>query len=872
MAGWLKFAAANVADAVPLPVAVAAPPSEEEPVAAEAPAAAEVVAARLEPVVDELVATSPPGIHRGWLAHSVAYRQARVTAAIDDAVDAVSDRHVVSLDVTAAPATKRGRGRPRKLVKEAQNELLDKCANSGVAMRSAVPAAALAVVPAHKAAAAPRTVPELAFCITPYRPRVLKGVVGESRLAGVLAEMTAFARRPDVVVDEETARVGRRLIMSDVSQRVVSLASIAHELNVPSMKVTLTARRLGQTSWVIDRRNRRELEELVARSYPPRMLPFYVDIVRYDATDMKVTIRGDEQAPAGMLGFGTAPLRQQATRDHSFALTAPPHALITNDAIAVAVQAPTSQRAVALQRDVAVHSISERVQTQKAVAKLMQTEQSFAMVIDHRDSYVVLLGDTVDTVTSMASGTGAATKDVQLRISGVTEHSNAFSQTTRLTCLDRASANVAAERALVHSRSGWSWLAFWCTIHILAGICTKTFSLVESEISGMINAALAMRNGASMSRFRRCLKMEIKSRFKLTYIAPSADALEYKRLLLRLFCANGSQWEVRCLTLLFYCTGDWRNTSYVEFYVLAMWANVGIDVLLGLVQVAIVNACCPVAPPIWPRSRWLGADLSADSFGLLNGMFGLFRPTMHSFVMSFQHVRQVIAEAADDTTAPGIGDDATDTAQDQGSAREPRDAKAWSEINAQDRRKAHAWSETDPFAMLVIIRLVLEVLRVAMEELLDMAGAAWELRQQTAVAFAMRFGADLRGSRKYRPQVLADMEIEQRAFAQLHSLYTEPIMYRLLPEKSRTVHFRALLFRLISRVGCLLEYYMREPARQFPIRIFVVVDRWELGATVAAAAAECPLMLDTWTFQLAKLHPTFDGKEFRIKILAAVQD
>ena len=93
-------------------------------------------------------------------------------------------------------------------------------------------------------------------------------------------------------------------------------------------------------------------------------------------------------------------------------------------------------------------------------------------------------------------------------------------------------------------------------------------------------------------------------------------------------------------------------------------------------------------------------------------------------------------------------------------------------------------------------------------------------------------------------------------------------MWIAVPAERRTVTYRALSFRLLSRIGASIEWYLRRPSRQFPAPLFLLIDNNDpvLRADVLQRALSCPFQLDTFTAELLKLHPDFDGAAFECKL------
>jgi hypothetical protein len=93
-------------------------------------------------------------------------------------------------------------------------------------------------------------------------------------------------------------------------------------------------------------------------------------------------------------------------------------------------------------------------------------------------------------------------------------------------------------------------------------------------------------------------------------------------------------------------------------------------------------------------------------------------------------------------------------------------------------------------------------------------------------------------------------------------------MWLAVPAERHTVTYRSLSFRLLSRIGASIEWYLRRPCRQFPAPLYSLIDSDdpELRAEVLQRAKSCPFRLDTFTTELLKMHPDFDGAAFECKL------
>eukprot|EP00959_Pyramimonas_sp_CCMP1952_P194654 4070369-Pyramimonas_sp.AAC.1 len=193
-------------------------------------------------------------------------------------------------------------------------------------------------------------------------------------------------------------------------------------------------------------------------------------------------------------------------------------------------------------------------------------------------------------------------------------------------------------------------------------------------------------------------------------------------------------------------------------------------------------------------------------------------------------------------------------------------------VNEEHRREGDKWAGSRPAGHIIAIRLVMQPLRDLLQAKFEVAGEAWEIRQQADVAAALRNGLVLDRCRKYRAQVLADDECETRAFKQLSDLFDFDVWWNIIPQVDMTSKFRCVAFRMLSRVGCMIEFYLCDRHRKWPCRLFSCVNRERRQPWVelrAEAASQCIMMLDIVTLHLLASYDSWDGDEL-ISIIRVV--
>ena len=143
---------------------------------------------------------------------------------------------------------------------------------------------------------------------------------------------------------------------------------------------------------------------------------------------------------------------------------------------------------------------------------------------------------------------------------------------------------------------------------------------LDATISGMIRTALAVRCGAGMQRFRKCMSEEVASRLEILNGAPPLSAVAYKRKLLQIFVRHGASVATKRLLLWLAPNGDWRS-SRVQFYKRRDGRGpVDRAAVVEYVSLGLLVALASSQPSLYPRHQWCGADIAVDELAIMEGV------------------------------------------------------------------------------------------------------------------------------------------------------------------------------------------------------------------------------------------------------------
>jgi hypothetical protein len=422
------------------------------------------------------------------------------------------------------------------------------------------------------------------------------------------------------------------------------------------------------------------LHAFLSTAFPPSAFVHYSEIARYDETPMRVKTSGASSSATVVL-----PLKDTADS------VAPQSAL-----------AASSSQTWAPDMGELAHTLSHG-------AKILQSESSSAVLLEHDGQFALFVSSGFEHLQVLERCNAPCLQEALSRQSAATAFSKQFAAKTRVATTDEASANYACERSITASpeRHGWESIHYPCEVHICARIHSSVFSLMQSDVTGLIRHALSLNVSAQMNAFRRALREEIRSRgIRVIRGAPPPDATRHRRRVLRLFCSHGRCIIQRQALLALLPNGDWRK-SELQMYVLGADA-VDKDAALSVFTNGLITALAGTVFEVYPRHRWTGADLAIDRCGLLESVHGLGSATYARYMRLLAVVahepatgasaeNEVLplsyASAAYDGGAEdrGYGDEGATAAEGGGAGNSTQRMGDAAAFNAQSRRVASAW-------------------------------------------------------------------------------------------------------------------------------------------------------------------------------------
>ena len=158
----------------------------------------------------------------------------------------------------------------------------------------------------------------------------------------------------------------------------------------------------------------------------------------------------------------------------------------------------------------------------------------------------------------------------------------------------------------------------------------------------------------------------------------------------------------------------------------------------------------------------------------------------------------------------------------------------------------------------------MESLRRRLDAKLDVASANHNLRQSAAIARDLAAGGTGRGVGLSRMAIAASM-VQERVFQTDLAQTFDPSFWSGVPHEETTFEFRCCSFRMLSRAGCCVEWYLQRQHRTPKFQIHRLLDESltaeELGA-IRAHVKLCPDLWDSWLAWLVSRFPDLTGPEF----------
>lgn len=120
------------------------------------------------------------------------------------------------------------------------------------------------------------------------------------------------------------------------------------------------------------------------------------------------------------------------------------------------------------------------------------------------------------------------------------------------------------------------------------------------------------------------------------------------------------------------------------------------------------------------------------------------------------------------------------------------------------------------------------------------------------------------GARTFRLVLAATGHLDRTFMQSLRALWFSTALWQPLPLVCLQVDFRALAFRCLSRMACAYFQLITAAHQQFPIRMFALLQHPDLAPTMVKTP---PCLLDAWSAEMLRRHPTLDDEDFKYKLL-----
>ena len=166
--------------------------------------------------------------------------------------------------------------------------------------------------------------------------------------------------------------------------------------------------------------------------------------------------------------------------------------------------------------------------------------------------------------------------------------------------------------------------------------------------------------------------------------------------------------------------------------------------------------------------------------------------------------------------------------------------------------------QTQPLPRLMVMKAAMRPLTAVLDDHLRRGSDGWAHEQRAAVAEGEASGADPGAARLSPLLEYLHLTSEKRFMADLQALRQEdPWLH--IPEEQHTRAFQTVVFRLLSRMGCLVHELLITPTTKFPLELFKIIEGGKPQADRCAGVLEdCSCILDDFSHTMLETYP--DGQ------------
>ena len=469
-----------------------------------------------------------------------------------------------------------------------------------------------------------------------------------------------------------------------------------------------------------------------------------------------------------------------------------------------------------------------KLESTSSQSKILQTQLGTMVVVKLNSHQMVGVKlHRHGTLQHIENGTGKCIFEAQSRLADVSPVAAKCQHRLRNAMTDLHPSNTVSENATVIVRKNWRLQHGACRVHIKGRIIKYAFRLVPLETQGMRRTALAVNHGVELTLLRKCLAEEIRHRgIRVINGVPSAAARKHRRYCIAASCDHGELSPLRKVLMSLLPNGDWLAYKPEMYFLGEM--NFSEEELIDMFVDGLLTALLGNNFTLFRTDKFTGLAAAINEQLLFGNCHGLGKPTFARYMArhgvdtddALNPPRQgdsarlalgdarlteerVINEEAK-TAAPGETSIATDPVQ------------AWRQENMLHRNVAWRFWVTEPSSILVLLRNIMEPVRLLMEAAMQMSGKTWEAHELNALL--------IDGVRHYRISETASSRQERGCIDRLKTLMSVPEMWVGMKPNSRSGTNRCLAFRMISKIICGVKELLMEMNDAFPTRLFLFLD------------------------------------------------
>ena len=469
----------------------------------------------------------------------------------------------------------------------------------------------------------------------------------------------------------------------------------------------------------------------------------------------------------------------------------------------------------------------------RGVAKVLQSEGEVAMLMRRNGRYILFLHKQLFHLQTSDKNTAECLKKMIEDHSMGTSRKERFTTKIRIVSVDGAGYNDLCERAIVAGRIGWDGVVILCQAHKVGAACNKkTYGILGQFTKGMISCCKSLSLAGQISHFRQAAFSAIKAKSVWWDGIRDEAAESFKMLVLDMYMPDGEQqFASRRLAILRCAPGDWRD--HTRFELLREYLGQTMEEALSRVEKFFIPALFGHAPFVFPEHRWTGKENTFRDIGLPASIHALYQDGYIEYLVVWhRYTRPIISEDGERVHVPMVLDGAAEVAPEaaddlagdpnasNANARSVTDQLDYGEENRKWRRTSWQWIRSGHFAAIIFaMAFVAPPMDHYLNKEFEMASGSHETRQHYHHINLDEGGAaSLMGQYMWPLRVAFEGKLDQTVMDSIASLH-DPRKLSAIPDGWKTVRYRHLMFRLLSREAAVIYELLVLLHRQFPFRL-----------------------------------------------------